>query len=197
MLIKKIFFLILFSWSLNSIGATVSKIDIIGLNTISRGTVLSYLPLEVGDNFDVTTVQNIQKSLQNTDFFQSFDINFDAENGTLEIKISENPTIKYIEFNNYSDGEVLDDSIIENIRKNSGLDVGNIFIDSKLEKIRNELKNLYKSKGFYQFSSNVNYDKDANNRIGVEIVINEGERSRIEQFTIAGSKYFNQEEIWL
>ena len=82
-------FLLIFSSI--SYSEVIKKIDIIGLNSVDRGTVLSYLPYEVSDNFDINNPELILKSLSKTNFFKSVSLEF--KDGDLIISVIENPTI--------------------------------------------------------------------------------------------------------
>ena len=72
----------------------ISSIDIFGLNTISRGTVLEYIPFEVGDEINDQTLLSIDKSLKKTGFFSN--ISLKIIKNILEITLTENPTIKFL-----------------------------------------------------------------------------------------------------
>jgi outer membrane protein insertion porin family len=56
--------------TLLAFSASIKNIEILGLNVISRGTVLSYLPVEVGDDYDAQTSSKIIRVLYKTQFFK-------------------------------------------------------------------------------------------------------------------------------
>jgi len=107
-----VFLLIFSSLSKSEI---VNKIEIIGLDSISRGTILNYLPLEVGDNLDSSDIPQVKKVLLSTDLFSDLQINL--KNNTLVIKLTENPTIKYFEVIGYEEDEIFSVSSSKNCRK--------------------------------------------------------------------------------
>jgi outer membrane protein insertion porin family len=51
-----------------AISEPIKNIEILGLDVISRGTVLSYLPVEVGDNYTDQMSKEIISSLYKTQF---------------------------------------------------------------------------------------------------------------------------------
>jgi outer membrane protein insertion porin family len=57
-----------------TISAPIKNIEILGLDAISRGTVLSYLPVETGDNYTDQTSKKIISSLYKTQFFKDIEV---------------------------------------------------------------------------------------------------------------------------
>jgi len=189
---KFVILLLLFSFKF-SIAANIDSIEIDGLNTISRGTVLSYLPVEVGDEFNNDEIPKLREALLQTNFFSEVAIQF--SDSKLKVAIKENPTIKYFEFKNYKDGEVLNEEIIENIKDNYSFNNGKIFINSNLQKITNQLVNLYQSNGYFETKIEIKSNLDEQNRVGIELIFDEGERATINSFRISGNVFFNQDDL--
>jgi len=192
---RYLFFTVFIFCSNITFASDVKNITINGLDTISRGTVLNYLPIEIGDEYLDLKSNQILKALYDTKFFKNIDVKFDSGNSDLIINVIENPTIKYFEITGYDDGIVLNDEIISKIIDNSSLNTGKIFNKFSLAKLISELKSLYFSKGFYSSKFNEVLDQDNNNRIGIELKIDEGERSLIKSFDIFGNKYFKTEDL--
>jgi outer membrane protein insertion porin family len=92
--------------------APIKNIEILGLNTVSRGAVLSYLPVEVGDDYNAKTSSKIIRILYKTHFFK--DIEVTTESQILKIKVTENPHIKHVTFLNNSE-KVFDENTIKQI----------------------------------------------------------------------------------
>jgi len=176
-----------------SLSDEIKKIEILGLDSVSRGTVLNYLPYEVGDEFNSSSSSTIIKSLYKTNLFEDIFVNF--TDSSLKIKVVEKPTIKYFDFLNYKDGDVLDKEKVQNFKKISELDIGQIFNELKFNKLIKGLQSLYESKGFYNADLQIKKDIDSKNRVGIEIDIQEGERSLINSFTIKGNKFYTEDQI--
>jgi len=141
-LFKRFVLLLLFIGS--TINAnTVENIKINGLDSISRGTVLSYLPIEIGDEFNERIGNLTIQELYKTDFFKDINISFNKSTRELKVNLIENPSIKYVDFLNYSDNDVLNDKIIELLKENSDFKIGKIFTNKNLNKLTKELKDLY------------------------------------------------------
>jgi len=186
--------LLVFFLSSNVFADKIESILLKGNETISRGTILSYLPFEVGDEFSEDISNLTIKELFKTGFFK--DVLISSEKNTIVLNVVENPTIKYFDFQNYDEGsDVLSPELIEEILKNFNLSIGDIYSEKLISDLINELKNLYISKGFYAIEIKDNLELDSNNRIGIELDISEGERSLIESFQINGNTYFDSDEL--
>jgi len=191
--LRKIFLLFLLIVSFGSKAEIIEKIDIIGLDTISRGTVLSYTPVEVGDQYGPELNDSVSNSLLKTNLFSEVFVNFSNKN--LNIRIKENPTIKYIEFKDYDDGLVLNEEIVNSMIANFDLNVGKIFVKDNLNKLIESLKESYKLKAFYKTKVSLKTNLDEKNRIGIELKFDEGEQALIGSMKIEGNKYFEEDDL--
>jgi len=194
MKLKSIFFSFLFLISFNAYSQNVDEIKIKGLSNISRGTVLSHINIETGDAIpDETKIKQISSSLLNTELFQS--VSIELIDSTLVILVKENPIIQFFDFIGYKEDAVLSEDIITDIKNNSNLKTGKIFIKKNLDKLIEELKSLYIDNAFYKANIKVSSKLDEQNRIGIELQFDEGEQALINKMEIKGNKFFNQEEL--
>ena len=194
MKLKSIFFSFLFLISFNAYSQNVDEIKIKGLSNISRGTVLSHINIETGDAIpDKTKIKQISSSLLNTELFQS--VSIELIDSTLVILVKENPIIQFFDFIGYKEDAVLSEDIITDIKNNSNLKTGKIFIKKNLDKLIEELKSLYIDNAFYKANIKVSSKLDEQNRIGIELQFDEGEQALINKMEIKGNKFFNQEEL--
>ena len=180
----------LLSFSLNA--APIKSIEILGLSAISRGTVLSYLPVEVGDEYNKQVSTQIIRSLYKTRFFK--DIEVSQDNQVLKIKLQENPHIKYVDIVNYSD-KVINEESIKQILKSMRLSQGNIFNKRQLDKFITQLEGTYISKGYYGIKITKTIETDIQNRVGIELDIDEGEVARINSMKITGTNVNDEEDL--
>ncbi len=190
--IKSSLILGLFTATLMANAAIIKSIEISGLNAISRGTVLSYLPVEAGDEYEQKTSAKIIRALYKTQFFK--DIKVTQSNQVLKIDIQENPHIKYIELLNYSD-KVLDEERINEILQNMSLVQGKIFNKKNLSFIVKQLKAAYIAKGYYSVKITEKVDIDNKNRVGIELDIFEGKVARIDSMKISGNVIYDEDEL--
>jgi outer membrane protein insertion porin family len=71
----------------------VKKIEIVGLQRISDGTVYDYLPINIGDRVNGTRIQEAIRALYKTGFFHDIQIRRDGD--TLIVVVKERPSIAY------------------------------------------------------------------------------------------------------
>lgn len=172
--------------------APIKNIEILGLNAISRGTVLSYLPVEVGDNYGVQTSSQIIRSLHKTHFFKDIEVTEDQQ--TLKITVIENPHIKYLDLLNHSE-KVINEDAIKDVLSSMDLTPGKIFNKRQLDKLIKQLKATYISQGYYDIKITKKVEIDSQNRVGVELDISEGEVARIKSMSISGNKAHKEEDL--
>ncbi len=170
----------------------IKKIEILGLDVISRGTALSYLPVEVGDNYTTKTLKKIINSLYKTQFFK--DIKVNEVNQNLKITVIENPHIKYINLLNYSK-EVIDEKIIEKVLSSMNLTTGKVFSKKKLHKLVEQLKAIYINKGYYDVNITEKVEIDSGNRVSIDLDIFEGKVARIKSMHIRGNKVKKEQDL--
>ena len=190
--ITRSFLILGLTLSLFAQAAPIKSIEILGLNIVSRGTVLSYLPVEVGDEYGKKTSGHIIRALYKTGFFK--DVEVSQEEMILKIKLQENPSIKYVEINNYSDKVIKEDSV-NKVLESMNLSQGKIFNKKQLNKLIKQLKSSYISRGYYGIEITESVETDVQNRVGVKLDINEGEVSRISSMKINGSKIHKEKDL--
>ncbi|SMN16894.1 Outer membrane protein assembly factor YaeT precursor [uncultured Candidatus Thioglobus sp.] len=193
---KKIALQLLISASIFSVSSAladpIKSIEILGLDSISRGTVLSYLPVEAGDDYNNQISGQIIRDLYKTNFFK--DIEVSQIDQILKIKLLENPHIKYVDVLNYSD-KVIEEEALNQILKNMDLSQGKIFNKRQLDKLISQLEASYISKGYYGINISKKIDIDAQNRVSIEIDINEGDVARISSMKISGGSVHDEDEL--
>ena len=190
---KKFFYTYLFLFASFINAEIINEIKINGLDTISRGTVLEYLALETGDTYSTEIANNSIRKLFETDFFSKVSVNF--INNILVIDVEENPTIKYVDFLDYANDEVLSDSKISEIKTIYQLDTGKIYLKKNFDNLIRDLKSLYVNNGYYKTKIYSKVDIDNNNRIGIELIFEENDPVKISSLKIDGNEKFVDDEL--
>ena len=189
---KSLLYLFLFFASVIN-ADVIKRIDISGIENISRGTVLEYLLYESGDDINSDQLQIIVNSLQKTGFFQEININFD--DNILSVALKENPTIKYVEFVNFENTDILSDEVIDSLKSNFAIKIGRIYNQSLLIEMVNAIVDLYRNNGYYEFKIDTKLDQDDKNRVGIQLNISEGNQALIESLIFNGNKLFDEEDL--
>ena len=170
----------------------IKSIEIQGLDSISRGTVLSYLPVETGDEYNNQVSGQIIRDLYKTNFFK--DIEVSQEDDILKINLQENPHIKYMDILNYSD-KVIDEENLVKVLQNMELSQGKIFNKRQLDKAIDQIEATYLSKGYYGIKITKKIETDAQNRVGIELDINEGDVAKINSMKISGGSIHDEDDL--
>ena len=181
----------------------IEKINFIGLNNTTENTLLKKIPLKVGDEYSDSASDTIIQSLFQTGLFS--DISVTSNEGNINITLVENPTIKFFVFNidsgsgfsNWLKGEKLllsTETLKEELETNK-LSSGNPYTQTKLDEFLLLLKSKYSGSGYYNAKISPSISVDAQNRVGIELNINQRERVKIESFSISGSNEIPSERL--
>ena len=121
---------------------TIEDIRIEGLQRVSPGTVFSYLPVKVGDEFDQRQSAESIKALFKTGFFK--DVRLEQDGNTLVVVVEERPSIASVVIEGNKDISTDD---LKKALKGIGLTEGKVFDRAVLDKVEQELRRQYFSRG--------------------------------------------------
>ncbi|UYO95360.1 outer membrane protein assembly factor BamA [Pollutimonas sp. M17] len=165
----------------------VRDIQVNGIQRVDAGTIFSYLPVKVGEQFtDAQAAEAIQR-LYATGFFS--DVKIDTSNDVLVVTVQERPTIASVSFNGMRE---FDAKAITKSLAQVGFGQGRVFDRSMLERAEFELKQQYLSKGKYGVEVNPIITPLPRNRVGVSFDIFEGDLAKISEIHIVGNKAVSQ-----
>jgi outer membrane protein insertion porin family len=179
-------------FSIQVSAAPIKSIELLGLDIIPNSTVLNYLPVNIGDEITDKTSDQIIKTLFATGFFS--DVVVSIENETVYVALVENAHIKYIDVLNYSD-KVLNSGTVSSTLNTYGLGSGEVYNKRSLFEVIAALKAMYIAEGFYNIKIEQSIDLDLQNRIGIELVITEGDRAKIGTMNINGSAAYSEKKL--
>ncbi len=170
-------------WAANSF--LIKRIQFIGLNHFSRETVLSYLPVKVGDRLSLRGNQStkIIESLYKTKFFDN--IILERRGNTLIVKVKERPTIGKIAIKG---NKAIPTDKLKKALKSMGLREGNVFDKSLLPAVQSSLQEEYYSQGKYSARVDVTSTAQQRNRELININISEGVAAKIQGISIVGNQ---------
>jgi outer membrane protein insertion porin family len=191
---NSLFILFLF-FTTNVYSNPINEINFIGLNNTSKENLLKELPVKVGDEYSDSASNTIIKSLFETGLFSN--ISVINNNGAIKITLVENPTVKYFEFKldsgsgftNWLKGEkmLISAELLDEELVNSSLSAGNPFTQRKLDDLVSTLEAKYSESGYYNAKLIQNIVIDTQNRVGIELNIDQGDRVKIDKFIISGA----------
>ncbi len=168
----------------------IEDIEIEGLERITAGTALSYLPVQVGDTFEDGRSPELIRELFRTGFFD--DIEVARRGDVLVVIVSERPAINEISFSGNRD---IPDEALSDALESVGLRSGRVFNRTLLDRIENELRQQYFSRGRYNVQIDVEIVELPRNRVDVEIAVVEGPVAKIREVNLVGNESFSTRQL--
>jgi outer membrane protein insertion porin family len=182
--------LLFFVFTVRADSFAVNQIEIVGAKKISVGTVLNYLPINVGEVFNAERAPYFIRELYSTGFFDGIELLRDED--VLIVKVNERPSISAV---NVEGNDKLTDENLELALDQIGMTRGKIFNELKLSKLELELQNLYFSLGKYAVKLTTDWRYVDDDRVEVDIDISEGEVALIHSINITGNQKFSEEDL--
>lgn len=188
--ITRVLFLSALGLSLNVSAAdsfVVKDIRVEGLQRVEPGTVFSYLPVQVGDNFTEEKGAESIKALYGTGFFR--DVQIQAQGNVLIVIVEERPTISRIEFTGMKEFDP------ENVRKSLktvGVAEARFYDKALIDKAEQELKRQYVGKGLYAAEIVATVTPVERNQVAIYFNVDEGPVAKIQEINIIGNEVFSE-----
>jgi len=176
------------AWAFESF--TISKIRAEGLQRLELGTILTYLPLSVGDQMTDAAARQAIRSLYGSGLFSDVEVERDGDE--LVIKVKERPAIASfkIEGNEKIGGDDLNKSL-----KDVGLTEGELFKRALLDSVEQELRRQYYANGYYDVAIDAKVNDLPNNRVDLNIKVTEGPVTKIKDINLIGNKAFKSDVL--
>ena len=181
----------------------IEKINFIGLNNTTENTLLKEIPLKVGDEYSDSASDTIIQSLFQTGLFS--DISVTNSEGKVNVTLVENPTIKFFDFSldsgsgfsNWLKSEkmLMSTELLKEDLDANGLSAGNPYTQQKLDNFILLLESKYSGSGYYNSKISPSISIDNQNRAGIQLTISQGERAKIESFSINGASKIPAERL--
>lgn len=163
----------------------VRNIRVIGSQRVSKGTVLNYVPIRVGQRISSANSGKVIRALYETGFFDYVEL--DRQGSTLVIKVVERATIGSIVVHG---NKTIPKDELKKVLKHSGLVQGDVFQKSTLKNLRESLKQEYNNIGKYNARITTKVTPLPRDRVAIDIEISEGVVAKITTIKIIGNKEF-------
>ncbi len=168
----------------------VTNIQVEGLQGLSSDTVLSYLPVHVGQKFDTAQSGQVIKTMYATGLFN--DVALSQQGSTLIVRVNERPIISNIDV---TGNKVVPKDKLDDVLKKTGLVQGAVFDNSTLEAFRTSLENEYDNQGKYNSKVTTTVTPEPRNRVAIKIVISEGRSVQVRAISIVGNHVFSSRKL--
>jgi len=169
---------------------TVRDIRIEGLQRVEAGTVFASLPVRIGDVYDDEKGAAAIQALFGLGLFK--DVRLDVSGDVLVVLVEERPTVGEVEFSGAKEFEK--DALLKALR-DIGLADGRPFDRALLDRAEQELKRQYINRSLYAAEVVTTVTPVERNRVNLAFSITEGERARIKEIRIVGSKAFSESTL--
>ena len=168
----------------------VDKIEIQGLQRISEGTVLNYLPIEIGQTLHPSDTAKIIRILYKTGFFS--DVTLDHDGNTLIVKVVEKATIGQFKI---TGNKSIPTKTLRKTLADLGFAEGRVYDPSLLESIKDSLQREYYNRGNYNATVTTSVTPASSNRVDINITVYEGPLAKIGEISIIGNHAFKEKEL--
>ncbi len=168
----------------------VEEIKVDGLQRMELGTFFNMLPLQVGEELEVSRIPLIIRTLFAVESFD--DIRLFRDGNKLLIDVIERPTILDITIDGNSD--IKTEQIIEAM-KGAGFAKGEIYNPSAIKNIIGGMQEQYFSHGKYSVQITSKILRRSRNRVIVEFEVKEGDPAKIESIKIVNNQLYPDEEL--
>jgi len=168
----------------------VKDIQVEGVQRVDPGTIFTYLPVKVGEEFTEDQAAEAIQGLYSTGFFSDVSINVD--NDVVVVMVDERPTIASVNFNGMRefDAKNITQSLAE-----VGFGQGRVFDRSLLERAQDEIQQQYLAKGKYGVEIHPIITPLPRNRVGISFEIFEGGVAKITDINIVGNEDFSSKQL--
>ena len=168
----------------------VDDIQVQGLKRIAPGTVFNYLTITVGDTVDDQRSRDAVRALFKTGFFR--DVRLERSDDVLVVIVEERESIADITFD--GNKALKTENLIEGLA-DVGFAKGEVFNESKLDKVKQELQRQYYAHGKYGVTIESDVRPLDDSSVDVHFTISEGRAARIKEINIVGNETFSDKEL--
>ena len=169
---------------------TATDIRIDGLQRISTGTVLTYLPIERGDVVTPAKAAEAIRELYKRGFFE--DVRLDRQGDILVVTVTERPAINKLTLTGNKD--IKTEDLLSGL-KDIGLAEGETFDRLSLDRVMQELVRQYNNRGKYNVEITPTVSALDRNRVDVTIAVKEGKAAKIRHVNVVGAEKFETEDL--
>lgn len=165
----------------------LQRITVRGNERIEPATVISYLPMQPGDQVDAARIDEGLKALFRTDLFA--DVKIDFQNGELIINVVENPIINQVEFEGNSG--IRDDKLRDTVT----IRPRGIFTRSRVQQDVQRIIEVYRRSGRISATVTPKVVELPQKRVDLIFEINEGPKSGILSVNFLGNQEFSDNDL--
>ncbi|WP_051309235.1 outer membrane protein assembly factor BamA [Desulfogranum japonicum] len=170
---------------------SVASIAPAGNLRIDSGAILRKITTKPGDIYDPATLREDLKSVFSMGYFDNVEIEAtdSAKGKNIIFRVQEKPLIGSLTITGTDHIKEKDVKDAANISENS------ILNPTKVNEAVTRIKELYKSKGYYNTTVDAQVSYPGKDNAEIQFVIDEGEKITIEEISFQGNKSFDADDL--
>jgi outer membrane protein insertion porin family len=165
-------------------GGVIQAINVSGNHRIDTSTIVAYMVVQVGDQFDPQRINQSLKTLYATGLFKS--VNITRDGNSLDVAVVENPTVNQVLFSGNKTVEDKDAQAAISLKPRS------VFTPQAAEADRQAILALYAKKGYYNATVTPTIIELPDNRVNVVFNCTDGTHNFVSRITFIGNNHFSQ-----
>ncbi|MDD2464007.1 MAG: outer membrane protein assembly factor BamA [Desulfobulbus sp.] len=171
--------------------ATVASIAPEGNSRIDSGAILQKITTKPGDIYDPSTLREDLKAVFSLGYFDNVEIESNDTEGGKKIifRVKEKPLVSTVIITG------ADEIKEEEVREAAGITANSILNPYKVNEAVQKIRDLYKSKGYYNTEVNGQITTAADGKAEVRFSIAEGEKVSIEEIAFTGNTSFSSGDL--
>lgn len=167
----------------------IDKIEFVGLGMVEEAALSDCVHIKPGQQYDSSDLNTIFNKLYSKGFFSS--IQFTKKDNVLKIYCVENPLVCKVAFNG---NDALNNDMMKNIIRDR---IGELKLFNKhvLRSVLSDLQEAYNALGYCSVVIKPMAIYRGKNKIDIEFVIDEGDKSVVKKITFVGNASFGDEDL--
>lgn len=165
----------------------VQRIIVRGAERIEESTILSYLPITVGERVDSQRIDDALKTLFRTDLFA--DVQIQLQDADLIVRVAENPIINQVVFE--GNHELKEEKLRDEVQVRPR----GVFTRSRAQADIQRIVELYRRSGRVSATVTPQIVELPQKRVDLIFVIDEGPKSGILNINVIGNKQFSDNAL--
>ncbi len=182
-----ILFCVLVAISNSAWADVIRRIEVEGAQRIEEKTILSYLTVKTGDEFNASSIDSSLKSLYATGLFA--DVQMAQDVRTLRVKVVENPIVNQVAFE--GNVRIEDHKLAPEIQ----LRGRSVFTRAKAQSDVARIQEVYRRSGRFGVKLEPKIIELDQNRVDVVFEIDEGPETKVKRITFVNNKEFSDKDL--
>ena len=172
-------------------GENISSLKVMGNNRIDESTILYYIKSKPDTQLSKRQIREDIEQIYSLGQFKDIRVETRKTLKGLEVQffVEEIASVGDVEI---TGNEKIDPN---DIREIIGLKRGATFNDHLVQESNEQIKALYREKGFFFAQANIDTELMGNNLVNISIRVKEGEKVKIEKIRFAGNKAFPDKDL--